>query len=124
MATGQAAAEAEALDSTIHATQPRLELEGSSCVLVDDRLATGATMEAAIDWARRGGARRVVVAVPVGAPTSVAGLESLADDVVCLETPALFMAVGLHYEDFSQVSNHEVIALLDDARAEHPHRQT
>ncbi len=85
---------------------------GHDVVLIDDGLATGATMEAAILATRRAGAARVVVAVPVGAPATVEYLASVADQVVCPVTPARFRAVGLAYADFSPVADEEVMALL------------
>ncbi len=90
---------------------------GRLVVLVDDGLATGATMEAAIGVCRRDGVARVVVAVPVGSPTTVARLRGEADEVLCPLTPATFAAVGLAYGDFSPVDDAEVVALL--AAADH-----
>lgn len=85
---------------------------GRVVVLVDDGLATGSTMEAAIAACRRDGVARVVVAVPVGAPTTVVRLTGEADEVVCPLTPTTFRAVGLAYGDFSAVDDAEVVALL------------
>ena len=82
-------------------------------ILVDDGIATGATMKVAIRAARSGGADRVVVAVPVAAPSSVRELEAEADQVVCLDTPEYFYAVGQAYENFEQVTDDEVCAILD-----------
>jgi predicted phosphoribosyltransferase len=89
-------------------------------ILVDDGLATGSTMRAAVQALR---AQRpppppaaIVVGVPVGAPETCEALRAIADDVVCVETPEPFRAVGLWYEDFSQTSDDEVHALLDRAR--------
>jgi predicted phosphoribosyltransferase len=87
-------------------------------VLVDDGLATGSTMRAAIASARRQGAARVVVGVPVGAASSVAALRTVADQVVCPATPPFFRAVGLAYLDFSEVSDSDVRTLLAEADAE------
>ncbi len=113
--------DAESLDETLHATAAAHELDGRACALVDDGLATGATMIAATIWARARGAREVTVAVPVGARQTAATLERRSDRVVCLETPRGFMAVGLYYEDFGQVSDGEVTRLLDESRsAENP----
>jgi putative phosphoribosyl transferase len=72
-------------------------------------------MIAAVRWARAAGAGRVVVAVPVGSTQTVAALIREADDVVCLERPAYFAAVGFWYEDFGQVSDERVRELLDEA---------
>jgi putative phosphoribosyl transferase len=87
-------------------------VEGRTAVLVDDGLATGATMRAAVAAARRLGAARVVVAVPLGAAAAVADLQREADDVVCPLVPSPFFAVGAHYRDFSQVADEEVRAAL------------
>jgi putative phosphoribosyl transferase len=92
---------------------PLPELAGRPVILVDDGLATGATMRAAIAWARSQDAAEVVAAVPVGASASVAALRGLADDVLCPLCPEFFRAVGLHYRDFRQVDDAEVRALLD-----------
>ena len=92
--------------------RPPLEVAGRTAIVVDDGLATGATMEAAVGALRQLGAARVVVAVPVAAPESKARVEALADEVVCLETPPWFSAVGQWYEDFSQTADAEVRDLL------------
>lgn len=93
--------------------RPPPDARGKTVVLVDDGLATGATMTAAVRAARAAGAARVVVAVPVGDPEACAGLRLEADEVVCLERPEPFYAVGAAYEDFAQTSDEEVRALLD-----------
>jgi putative phosphoribosyl transferase len=82
-------------------------------VIVDDGIATGATAHAACEIARARGAARVVLAVPVAAADIAAELRAVADDVVCAETPQLFLAVGEHYSDFRQTSDEEVVALLE-----------
>ena len=81
-------------------------------IVVDDGLATGATMEAAVESLRDGGAARIVVAVPVGARETVERLSAKADDVVCLSAPADFGAVGRFYRSFPQLEDDEVLALL------------
>ncbi|MFD5099554.1 phosphoribosyltransferase family protein, partial [Streptomyces albidochromogenes] len=98
--------------------RPRLALRGRTVVVVDDGIATGATASAACEVVRAQGAARVVLAVPVAAPDAVARLSSQADDVVCLSVPAMFRAVGEWYENFTQTSDEEVVALL--ARAGGP----
>ncbi len=95
--------------------RPPAELSGRTVVLVDDGLATGASMRAAVAAARNQGAGRIVVAVPVAARETCEALESEADDVVCAVTPEPFYAVGLWYDDFSQTTDEEVRALLADA---------
>ncbi len=79
---------------------------------MDDGLATGATMQAAVLALRQEAPARIVVAVPVGARDSCEQLSRSADEVVCLSMPASFSAVGLWYEDFSQTSDEEVTSLL------------
>jgi putative phosphoribosyl transferase len=97
--------------------RPRPELTGKVVIVVDDGLATGATMWAAVAAIRRQRPARVVVAVPVGAASTCQQLQQVADDVVCASTPALFVAVGQAYHDFAQTTDEEVRALLDAARA-------
>jgi putative phosphoribosyl transferase len=92
-------------------------LEGKVAVVVDDGVATGGTAAAALKWARAQGAARVILAVPVAPAAAVAKLARDADEVVCLETPEPFFAVGQWYVDFPQTSDEEVVALLKEARA-------
>jgi putative phosphoribosyl transferase len=87
-------------------------LNGKVVVVVDDGIATGASMRAALRWLRAQGAVRVIVAIPVAPATGLSAIESLADQVICLETPHPFHAVGVHYADFPQISDVEVGALL------------
>jgi putative phosphoribosyl transferase len=86
-------------------------------ILVDDGLATGSTMRAAVAALRAEGPREIIVAVPVGAPETCSEMAKLADEVVCLETPDPFYAVGLWYEDFEQTEDEEVHELLERAAA-------
>ena len=90
-------------------------VRGRTVIVVDDGLATGATMAAAVASLKASGAGKVVVAVPVGAADTVARLRQAADKVICLAVPDAFYAVGAHYRSFPQVSDDEVIAILDDA---------
>jgi len=92
--------------------RPPRDLAGATAILVDDGLATGFTARAAIESARRGGAERVVLAVPVGAADTVRALRRMADEVVCPLTPRDFAAVGVWYDDFRQVGDGEVVELL------------
>ena len=109
-------AEADALDRELHVRHDRLDLDGRTAVLVDDGLATGATMIAAVRWARAAGASRVVVAVPVASVQGAQALRAEADEVVCPHEERRFIAVGFWYETFTQVENGEVIGLLDELR--------
>jgi len=97
--------------------RPPAALDGRIVILVDDGLATGATMEAAILAARQAKPARIVVAAPVGAPDTCDRLAAVADEVVCVATPDPFQAVGLWYERFDQTSDEEVIELLRRAAA-------
>ena len=92
---------------------PPLAVEGKSVVVVDDGIATGATAVAAIRWVRRQKAARVVLAVPVAPPETIERLEEEADEVVALETPWHFRAVGEWYERFDQTSDDEVVAAIE-----------
>ena len=92
--------------------RPPVPLAGRTALVVDDGIATGATARAACLVARARGARRVIVAVPVGATGAVASLRRDADEVTCLHTAPAFAAVGAWYGDFSQVTDAEVVALL------------
>ena len=94
-----------------------LEVEGKTVILVDDGVATGATMRAGLQTLRALGAARIIAAAPVGAADSVAALEEDADEVVVLETPPWFSAVGQWYEDFGQTTDEEVSALLSHNRS-------
>src|SRR5688500_15485556 len=91
---------------------PAVDLRGKTAILVDDGLATGSTMRAAVEAVRRHEPARVIVAVPVGAPSTCAEFRAIADDIVCARTPEPFSAVGLWYQDFSQTSDEEVRMLL------------
>lgn len=91
---------------------PPPDVRGRTVILVDDGLATGSTMRAAVAALRQQDPARIVVAVPVGAPDTCAELESQADEVVCVQMPQPFYAVGAWYEDFAQTSDEEVRELL------------
>jgi putative phosphoribosyl transferase len=92
--------------------RPVRELHGRVVILVDDGLATGATMRAAAAALREKGVARIVVAVPVGAPETCRALEAEVDEVVCLSEPPYFHGVGQFYEDFSQTTDEEVREFL------------
>jgi putative phosphoribosyl transferase len=89
-----------------------LDLLGKTAILVDDGLATGLTAMAAADWLTRQGAARVVVAVPVGPPDTIAAMAGHASEIVVVEVPAWFSAVGQFYNEFGQTTDEEVIELL------------
>ncbi len=95
-----------------YAKRPRLAVTGRTVLLVDDGLATGHSAQAAARSLRERGAARVILAVPVAAPTSALRSREWADDVVCVQTPADLWAIGLWYEDFGPTSEEEVAALL------------
>ncbi|WP_341915656.1 phosphoribosyltransferase [Polaromonas sp. YR568] len=99
---------------------PAPELRGRTVIVVDDGLATGATMHAALLGIRQQQPARLVMAVPVGAADSCEALQGVADEVVCVATPEPFRAVGLWYRQFPQTSDDEVRALLEDAREHAP----
>jgi putative phosphoribosyl transferase len=93
-------------------SRPRQPVRDRTVIVVDDGLATGASAHAAIEVLRRSGAARVILAVPVAPPDTVEAMGAVADEVVCLETPARFRAVGLWYDDFGEVGDDEVARLL------------
>lgn len=95
-------------------TKPR-NLADKTVILVDDGLATGSTMLAAIETAQEEKAKAIIVALPVAAKESLAQVEELVDGTICLYTPPTFFAVGQFYTDFAQVEDEEVIALLKKA---------
>ena len=95
--------------------RPALDLVGTRVIVVDDGVATGATMKAAVKALRKSGASSVIVAVPVGAPDTCRELEEEADTLVCLQAPRLFSAVGQWYEDFGQTTDDEVGEILRSA---------
>ena len=108
-------AEIERRAQQLRGVLPRVTLEGRTAIIVDDGIATGSTVRAALRVARAHGAARVIVAVPVAPADTARVLEEDADAVVVLETPADFWGVGQWYEDFSQVSDDEVRAELASA---------
>lgn len=95
--------------------KPPPRVAGRTAIIVDDGIATGATMLACVRAVKNQGASEVVVAVPVGPPEAVRKLSEEADKVVCLSQPALFFAIGQFYYDFRQVSDAEVLDLLSRA---------
>jgi putative phosphoribosyl transferase len=100
------------------AGRPRLDLAGKIAVLVDDGIATGATMEAAVKSVRAASASHVVVAAPTASREAVAELRRIADAVEVLRVPEPYLAVGLWYVDFEQLTDEEVVDLLERSRRE------
>jgi len=90
----------------------RPNLKNREVVIVDDGIATGSTMKAALASVRKSGARRIIIAIPVGPPSTIRELEMQADLVVCLHTPSSFYAIGEFYDDFAQTDDEEVKDLL------------
>jgi len=107
--------ELERREQTYRDGRPAPELRDRAVILVDDGLATGATMRAAVAALRQRGVAKIVVAAPVGAPDTCRELEQEADETICAITPEFFQAVGQYYEDFSQTSDEEVRELLSRA---------
>jgi putative phosphoribosyl transferase len=99
------------------AGRPRLALDGRTALIVDDGIATGSTARAACQVARAHGAARVIMAAPIASPSAIAQLRLEADDVIALEHPASFRAIGEFYDDFSQTTDEEVLDLLGRAHA-------
>ena len=111
--------ELERREKSYRGNRPPLDVSGRTVIVVDDGLATGSTMRAAVRALRRMNPRAIMVAVPVAAPSTCQEFRAEVDEIVCLHTPEPFNAVGLWYEDFSQTTDEEVHALLDAAnRAE------
>jgi len=96
---------------------PAPDVRGRTAILVDDGIAMGGTMRAAIAAVRKAGAARVVVAVPVASPAVLDSMRRDVDELICLHRPRELRAIGAWYIDFAQVSDQEVIRLLEEARA-------
>jgi putative phosphoribosyl transferase len=121
--TKQETAEVERREQKYRDGRPAPEIQGKTAILIDDGLATGATMRAAVKALRQRGAAKIVVAVPVGPLDTCKEFEEEADEVVCASAPEFFQAVGQYYEDFSQTSDEEVRQLLASAAAPSQDRQ-
>jgi len=116
--TAKETAELERREQIYREGRPPPELRDRIVIPVDDGLATGATMRAAVKALRERGVAKIVVAVPVAPPDTCHEVEQLADETICLSTPPFFQAVGQYYEDFSQTTDDEVRDLLTSAAQE------
>ena len=110
--TEKETAELERREKIYRDDRPAPELRDRVVILVDDGLATGATMRAAVKALRQRGVAKIVVAVPVGPPDTCREFEDEADETICASAPEFFQAVGQYYDDFSQTSDEEVRDLL------------
>jgi predicted phosphoribosyltransferase len=110
-------------ESLYRGDRPPLDVEGRTVILIDDGLATGSTMRAAVTALRGQNPARIVVAVPIGAPATCAELLAIADECICALTPEPFRAVGLWYDDFAQTRDDEVGELLSRAARAPTHRE-
>jgi putative phosphoribosyl transferase len=110
--TARETAELERREQSYRDGRPPPELRNRVVILVDDGLATGATMRAAVKALRQRCVAKIVVAVPVGPPDTCREFEDEADETICASAPEFFQAVGQYYEDFSQTSDEEVRELL------------
>jgi len=107
--------ELERRERNYRSDRPPPDFKDRIVILIDDGLATGATMRAAVAALRQQGAAKIIVAVPVGAPSTCQDLKNGADEVICLQTPVAFIGVGQYYADFSQTTDEEVRELLSQA---------
>jgi predicted phosphoribosyltransferase len=108
--------DAKDVEQRYRGDMPALELRGARVVIVDDGIATGSSIEAAVVSVRRRGAARVTVAAPVSSQHAAQALSGLADEFIVIEAPEMFWAVGQFYEDFSQIEDDEVRKLLAESR--------
>ena len=116
MVTATERAELERRERNYRDDRPPPDVKGKTVILVDDGLATGATMRAAAAALRQQGIAKIIIAVPVGAPSTCQQIRNAADDVICLISPGSFIGVGQYYEDFSQTTDEEVRDLLVQAQ--------
>ena len=98
--------------------RPRPAIKDRVAIIIDDGIATGATVRAAIRGLRRKEPKKIVLAVPVAPPDTVDALRDEVDELVCLEAPEMFRAISLHYREFRQVSDAEVTRILDSTLAD------
>jgi putative phosphoribosyl transferase len=115
-ASKQALKEIERRRALYLSNAPSVSAKGATAILVDDGIATGASMRVAVEAVRRRDPARVIVAVPVAPREAVTEFSELADAFVCIAAPAHFGAVGYYYDDFRQLTDEDVIALMQQAR--------
>jgi predicted phosphoribosyltransferase len=113
--TAQEQRELERRESAYRGKRPAYEIQGRTLILIDDGLATGASMRAAVVALRKREPRQIIVAVPTAAPDTCAAFENQVDEIICATTPEPFVAVGRWYEDFSQTTDEEVREILEQA---------
>ena len=113
--------ELERRERSYRGSRPPVDVRGKAVIVVDDGLATGSTMRAAVAALRRMEPRAIIVAVPVAAQQTCEEFRAEGIDLVCLRTPEPFQAVGLWYEDFSQTTDEEVHVLLDERNPQNAH---
>lgn len=118
--TARARAELERREHAYRGDREPAAVEGRTVILVDDGIATGATVRAAVRALRQRHPARVVIATPVAAPESIALLRPEADEIVCLATPYPMLAIGIWYRDFGQTTDEEVVRLLERSREGRP----
>ena len=111
------AAEIKRRYQTYRGIEKAPDIKDKTVLVVDDGIATGYTMRAALESVRKSGAAKVVCVVPVASPNVIRKLEELSDEVICLSTPSYFGAVGEFYRNFEQVSDDEVMDLLKKAES-------
>jgi len=107
--------ELERRENAYRGKRAAYEIQGRTLILIDDGLATGASMRAAVVALRKREPRHIVVAVPTAAPDTCAAFEDQVDEIICAMTPEPFVAVGMWYEDFSQTTDEEVREILEQA---------
>jgi putative phosphoribosyl transferase len=109
-------AEIERRRQLYRGAEPPPDLKGRTVIVIDDGIATGATMKAALRGVRQNAPRQLILAVPVAPPDTLQALAAECDEVVCLSAPEWFQAVGSHYVDFAQTTDEEVVSLLAQAK--------
>jgi putative phosphoribosyl transferase len=119
-ATTNELSELERRERIYRGNRPTPKISGSTVILIDDGLATGATMRAAVAAVKSKNPAKVIIAVPVAAPDTCSAFRNDVDEVICVGTPEPFYGVGAWYEDFSQTTDKEVCELLDRAEKNKP----